>query len=181
MKKPATRLRRCKRSSQLTMRGLRCQMRKGPHAAEIPKLSKRKSNRACVQPRSTVTTQTSTTRARQPHQPRHARPRRWCGGRLQRGGVALVGVMLSKRFTSRSMSVRRASTSRAGASCWVGDVTWPPRKSLGYHASTHVSIFEMPQRREPKHPAHGETTRARDRCGVFAVQRGVPGPSYRFR
>jgi ANTAR domain len=32
-------------------------MRKGPHAAEIPKLSKRKSNRACVQPRSTVTTQ----------------------------------------------------------------------------------------------------------------------------
>ena len=32
-------------------------MRQGPHAAEIPKLSRRKSNQACVQPRSTVTTQ----------------------------------------------------------------------------------------------------------------------------
>jgi hypothetical protein len=30
---------------------------------------------------------------------------------------------LSSRFTLRSISVRRASISRAGASCWVGDVT----------------------------------------------------------
>src|SRR6185295_13831351 len=46
MRKPALRLRRCKLSSQLTIRGLRCQMRKSPHAAEIPRLSRRKSIQA---------------------------------------------------------------------------------------------------------------------------------------
>jgi hypothetical protein len=30
---------------------------------------------------------------------------------------------LNSRFKLRSISVRRASISRAGASCWVGDVT----------------------------------------------------------
>src|SRR5687767_4857533 len=37
--------------------------------------------------------------------------------------AALSGVTLSSRFKLRSIWVRRASISRAGASCWVEDVT----------------------------------------------------------